>query len=192
MDSIFPFPSGTDFVEKADRESRLGRLDNPNGGTDCSPCSATRRCRSGLRDEAEGKQRDHENRTESRAEPEVRIQFPPAESRVRTSLASSSQRASPRGSLAGFALRLQRIEFLFEPLLGRLAGVDRTADGSGPPRRGSGFFHRLSLVTRMHGLACRWRRTGAPTNEPRCGEKLIPQGQAGGGGIKNQRINPLH
>ena len=30
-----------------------------------------------------------------------------------------------------------------------------------------GFFHRLSLVTRMHGLACRWRRTGAPTNEPR-------------------------
>src|SRR6185437_7800465 len=69
--------------------------------------------------------------------------------------------------LAGFALRLQRIEFLFEPLLGRLAGVDRTADGSIPPRRGSGFFHRLALVTRMHGLACRWRRTGAPTNEPR-------------------------
>jgi putative spermidine/putrescine transport system permease protein len=27
--------------------------------------------------------------------------------------------------LAGFALRLQRIEFLLEPLLGRLAGVDR-------------------------------------------------------------------
>jgi hypothetical protein len=89
MDSIFPFPSGTDFVGKADRESRLGRLDNPNGGTDCSPCSATRRCRSGLRDEAEGKQRDHENRTESRAEPEVRIQFPPAESRVRTRLCAS-------------------------------------------------------------------------------------------------------
>ena len=86
MDSIFPFPSGTDFVGKADRESRLGRLDNPNGGTDCSPCSATRRCRSGLRDEAEGKQRDHENRTESRAEPEVRIQFPRAVSQVRTAI----------------------------------------------------------------------------------------------------------
>src|SRR6267154_4067778 len=39
--------------------------------------------------------------------------------------------------LAGFALCLQRIEFLLEPLLGRLAGVDRTtARGSGPPRRG--------------------------------------------------------
>jgi hypothetical protein len=78
MDSIFP--SGADFVGKADRESRLGGLDNRNGGTDCSPCSVTRRCRSGLRDEAEDKQRDHENQTESRAEPEVRIQFPPAES----------------------------------------------------------------------------------------------------------------
>jgi hypothetical protein len=29
---------------------------------------------------------------------------------------------------AGFALRLQRIEFLIEPLLGRFAGVDRTAN----------------------------------------------------------------
>ena len=36
--------------------------------------------------------------------------------------------------LAGFALRLQRIEFLLEPLLGGFAGVDRTADGSVPPR----------------------------------------------------------
>jgi hypothetical protein len=33
--------------------------------------------------------------------------------------------------LAGFALCLQRIELLFEPLLGRLAGVDRTAHGIG-------------------------------------------------------------
>src|SRR6476659_1780893 len=46
--------------------------------------------------------------------------------------------------LAGFALRLQRIELLFEPLLGRLAGVDRTADGSGPPHCGSRFFHWLA------------------------------------------------
>src|SRR5207249_12310869 len=43
--------------------------------------------------------------------------------------------------LTGFALRLQRIEFLFEPLLGRFAGVDRTADGSAPPRSGCWIFH---------------------------------------------------
>src|SRR3984893_9722562 len=42
--------------------------------------------------------------------------------------------------LAGFALRLQRIELLFEPFLGRFASVDRTADGSGP-RCGWWFFH---------------------------------------------------
>ena len=33
--------------------------------------------------------------------------------------------------LAGLALRLQRIEFLLEPLLGGFAGVDRTADPAG-------------------------------------------------------------
>ena len=33
----------------------------------------------------------------------------------------------------GFALRLQRIEFLFEPLLGGFAGVDRTANPCAPP-----------------------------------------------------------
>src|SRR5208282_1801365 len=43
--------------------------------------------------------------------------------------------------LTGFALRLQRIEFLFEPLLGRFAGVDRTAYASVSPRCGSWFFH---------------------------------------------------
>jgi hypothetical protein len=36
--------------------------------------------------------------------------------------------------LTSFALRLQRIELLFEPLLGRLAGVDRATDRSVPPR----------------------------------------------------------
>jgi len=36
--------------------------------------------------------------------------------------------------LASLALRLQRIEFLLEPLFGRFAGVDRTADGSVPSR----------------------------------------------------------
>jgi hypothetical protein len=29
---------------------------------------------------------------------------------------------------AGFALRLQRIEFLLQPFFGRFAGVDRTAN----------------------------------------------------------------
>src|SRR6476660_3310707 len=43
--------------------------------------------------------------------------------------------------LTGFALRLQRIEFLFEPLLGRFAGVDRAADGSVPPGSGFWLFH---------------------------------------------------
>ena len=31
-----------------------------------------------------------------------------------------------------------------------------------------------------------------PEKGRNAGEKLIPQGQAGGGGIKNQRINPMH
>jgi len=39
-------------------------------------------------------------------------------------------------SLAGFALRLQRIELLLEPLLGGFAGVDRTADPFNPPCSG--------------------------------------------------------
>src|SRR5438445_2753705 len=48
--------------------------------------------------------------------------------------------------LAGFALRLQRIEFLLEPLLGRFAGVDRTADGSVPPGCGCWLFHAASAL----------------------------------------------
>jgi hypothetical protein len=36
--------------------------------------------------------------------------------------------------LTGLALRLQRIEFLLEPLLGGFAGVDRAADGCFPTR----------------------------------------------------------
>src|SRR5262249_28579818 len=43
--------------------------------------------------------------------------------------------------LTGLALRLQRIELLLEPLLGRFAGVDRTVHGSAPPRSGSWIFH---------------------------------------------------
>src|SRR5262249_32777038 len=43
--------------------------------------------------------------------------------------------------LAGFALRLQRIELLFEPLLGRLGGEDRTGAVSAPPYSGCWIFH---------------------------------------------------
>ena len=49
--------------------------------------------------------------------------------------------------LAGFALRLQRIEFLFEPFLGRLAGIDRTPDGSVPPRNFTDEFLASPLFT---------------------------------------------
>jgi hypothetical protein len=52
--------------------------------------------------------------------------------------------------LTGFALRLQRIELLFEPLLGRLGGVDRTADGCVPPHCASWLFHCPASATRMH------------------------------------------
>jgi hypothetical protein len=69
--------------------------------------------------------------------------------------------------LAGFALRLQRIELLFEPLLGRFARVDRTADRSIPPRRGSWFFHWTASAIRMHAPACSRQKTGDPTNVPR-------------------------
>jgi hypothetical protein len=48
-------PRAPTLWERRIGSPRLGRLDNPNGGTDCPPCSVTRRCRSGLRDEAEGK-----------------------------------------------------------------------------------------------------------------------------------------
>jgi hypothetical protein len=43
--------------------------------------------------------------------------------------------------LTGFALRLQRIELLLEPLLGRFAGVDRTAHASVRPCSGCWIFH---------------------------------------------------
>ena len=47
--------------------------------------------------------------------------------------------------LAGFALRLQRIELLLEPLLGGFAGVDRTSDGPVPPRpAGSSVRHAVA------------------------------------------------
>src|ERR1700736_576738 len=68
--------------------------------------------------------------------------------------------------LAGFALRLQRIELLFEPFLGRFASVDPTADCSVPPP-GSWYLHWPGSVTRMHALACQDQRTGGPTNVPR-------------------------
>src|ERR1700731_426321 len=77
--------------------------------------------------------------------------------------------------LAGFARRLQRIEFLLEPLLGRFAGVDRTADGSVSPRRGWWFFHwgppRL-------GCTRSFAHTKEPRARPMCpGDPLGNYGQ---------------
>src|SRR5271170_2522162 len=47
--------------------------------------------------------------------------------------------------LAGLTLRLQRIELLLEPLLGRFASIDRASDGSVPPRAvGCWPRHRLA------------------------------------------------
>src|SRR5690348_6356199 len=69
--------------------------------------------------------------------------------------------------LARFALRLQRIELLFEPLLGRFAGVNRTTDASVLPHCGSWLFHWLASATRIYPPACRGQRTVAPTNVPR-------------------------
>src|ERR1700757_1536136 len=62
--------------------------------------------------------------------------------------------------LAGFALRLQRIEFLLEPLLGRFASVDRTTDGSAPPHCGSWFFHCLALASTTRARLPRSKNRG--------------------------------
>jgi len=60
------------------------------------------------------------------------------------------------------------------------------AGGPTPPIKGR--FHRRSdefLESIKKGVE-------TPEKGRNAGEKLIPQGQAGGGGIKNQRINPVH
>jgi hypothetical protein len=60
------------------------------------------------------------------------------------------------------------------------------AAGPTPPIKGR--FHRRSdelLESIKKGVE-------TPEKGRNAGEKLIPQGQAGGGGIKNQRINPAH
>ena len=60
------------------------------------------------------------------------------------------------------------------------------AAGPTPPIKGR--FHRRSdefLESIKKGVE-------TPEKGRNAGEKLIPQGQAGGGGIKNQRINPMH
>src|ERR1700730_8897593 len=57
-----------------------------------------------------------------------------------------------------------------------------------PPPPIKGRFHRRSdefLESIKKGVE-------TPEKGRNAGEKLIPQGQAGGGGIKNQRINPTH
>ena len=67
--------------------------------------------------------------------------------------------------LTGLALRLQRIEFLFEPLLGRFAGVDRAADGSVPPRSGFWLFH---WPPRRLGCTRSFAHTKEPRARPMC------------------------
>ncbi len=68
--------------------------------------------------------------------------------------------------LAGFALCLQRIELLFEPLLGRFSRIDRTADGSVPPRCGWWFFHwrprRLECTRSLAHAKEPWARPMCP------------------------------
>ena len=105
----------------------------------------------GLRDEAEAKQRDHENRTESRAEPEVRIQFPPADSPSlsRSHFRASRTRAFPagvRGSLddgvsrdaAGFPLRANRRQCLCPAIFQYRSEADAVSGNATTVRTKSG------------------------------------------------------
>jgi hypothetical protein len=69
--------------------------------------------------------------------------------------------------LAGFALRLQRIEFLVEPVLGGFTGVDRTATlACLVPLRGD-FVIGRPLRRPMYPVAWSGQRTAGPTNAPR-------------------------
>jgi hypothetical protein len=76
--------SGTLSRRSAGRNAKMSDQPRPSAAPVEAYFDRTPQPFGGLRDEAEAKQRDHENRTESRAEPEVRIQFPPAWSLVRT------------------------------------------------------------------------------------------------------------
>src|ERR1700682_5405690 len=71
--------------------------------------------------------------------------------------------------LTSFALRLQRIELLLEPLLGRLAGVDRATDFSAPPRPVSSFptYRRAPLRIANGRFASSRQRTEGPTSARR-------------------------
>jgi hypothetical protein len=72
--------SGTLSRRSAGRNAKMSDQPRSSAAPVEAYFDARRSPSAGLRDEAEAKQRDHENRTESRAEPEVRIQFPPARS----------------------------------------------------------------------------------------------------------------
>src|SRR6516164_9968684 len=54
---------------------------------------------------------------------------------------------------AGFALRLQRIELLIEPLLGGFAGVDRTANPCAPPCAAARRPHQWPASAPIKALA---------------------------------------
>ena len=62
--------------------------------------------------------------------------------------------------LAGFALRVERVELLLEPLLGGFAGVDGATDGSASPRP-------LGRVLLIAGPAGDGHRTGGRLITPK-------------------------
>src|ERR1700720_4044832 len=77
--------------------------------------------------------------------------------------------------LAGFTLRLQRIELLLEPLLGRSAGVNRTTDASVLPHCGSWLF--IGWPRRL-GCTRSLAETKEPWPRPMCpGDPLGNHGQ---------------
>ena len=100
--------SGTSFCRSAGRNAKMSDQPRSSAAPVEAYFDARRSPSAGLRDEAEAKQREHEHRTESRAEPEVRIQFPPADSPSLTGvgLPRSKTRAFPAGvrAMAGGAV----------------------------------------------------------------------------------------
>src|SRR5215831_5479673 len=56
--------------------------------------------------------------------------------------------------LAGLALRLQRIEFLFEPLLGGFAGVNGAANPCVPPRAEAHWPRHRPALAPAKARAC--------------------------------------
>ena len=86
----------------------------------------------------------------------------------RRQTASSPRASATDEGLAGFALRVERVEFLLQPLLGGFAGVDRAADPfGGPSRRLSEFSHHAPPLTGRSALLQAAQRSAGPTSAPR-------------------------